>query len=129
MPVATIKIPSAGTVWLRLFATAVALVIAVSAVIASTTAVEGRNWTREIAATRASQITYERAMRAADRQLKLLVRAKAQTKRKLKKARRNLLRVQARRSELEQRYRSSRSEFEFARTVLAVSETARGAGG
>ncbi len=76
------------------------------------------DWTRQIAATRASQIYYESVMRGADQQLKNAKRGIKQTQRKLKSGKRHLKRARERRTRLVARYRQTKQRFKTAKREL-----------
>jgi murein DD-endopeptidase MepM/ murein hydrolase activator NlpD len=102
----------------------IALLFLASLSIVTTQPAEARNWTAQISATRASQIYYEGAMRAADRQIKSTKRAQKQTKRKIKKGRATLARVKARRAALGARYRQTQDRYVTARRAYQASQVA-----
>ncbi len=104
----------------RLFVGALVLVLLGTLGVASAAPVEGRNWTRDIAATRASQIYYESMMRAADGEVRALKRAQKQTRRALQKARRNLRAAVARRGDTKRRLADTRTRLRNARLALAT---------
>jgi murein DD-endopeptidase MepM/ murein hydrolase activator NlpD len=81
---------------------------------------EARNWTREISATRASQLYYERLMRAADAEVRSLKRARTQTHHRLKAAQRSLRVAIDRRSTSRRDLGLARSRLRLARIALAA---------
>jgi murein DD-endopeptidase MepM/ murein hydrolase activator NlpD len=81
---------------------------------------EARNWTREISATRASQLYYERLMRAADAEVRSLKRARTQTHHRLKTAQRSLRVAIDRRSTSRRDLGLARSRLRLARIALAA---------
>jgi murein DD-endopeptidase MepM/ murein hydrolase activator NlpD len=87
---------------------------------ATATQAEARNWTREIAATRASQLYYERLMRAADVEVRSLKRARAHTHRRVKAAQRSLRVAVDRRSKARRDLQLARTRLRLARTALAA---------
>jgi murein DD-endopeptidase MepM/ murein hydrolase activator NlpD len=96
-----------------------AMVFALLVSLGAATADQGaaRDWTREISATRASQLYYESLMRAADVEVRSLKRARAQTHRRLKAAQRSLRVAAHRRGE-------SRRDLVLARTRLRLARIA-----
>jgi murein DD-endopeptidase MepM/ murein hydrolase activator NlpD len=80
------------------------------------------NWTRQISATRASQLYYEGAMRAADRQITQLKRSTKRTQRKIKRGKRNLGRAQERRARLGTRYTQTRARYDEIRDRYAAEQ-------
>jgi len=109
---------------LRLVASGLTLVFLLSVGAGSPTPATATNWTRQISATRASQIYYESAMRSADGQLKSLKRARKQTQRQLKKAKRNLSRAKSRRSAVSVRVEQTWSRLRLARVAHEAEQQA-----
>ncbi len=105
----------------RLLIGVLAFVLLCSYGAAVATPVEARNWTREIAATRASQIYYENAMRAADSEVRSLSRARKQTQRTLRKVRVNLRAAIARRGETKRQLQATRAQLGVARASLTAA--------
>jgi murein DD-endopeptidase MepM/ murein hydrolase activator NlpD len=81
---------------------------------------EARNWTREIAATRASQLSYERLMRSADVEVRSLKRSRAHTHRRIKTGQRSLRAAVDRRSKARQDLQLARTRLRLARIALAA---------
>lgn len=104
----------------RLFVGALVLVLLGTLGVATPAPVEGRNWTRDIAATRASQIYYERVMRAADGEVRALKRAQKHTRRAVQKAQRNLRAAVTRRGDTKRRLAEARTRLRSARVALAA---------
>ena len=104
----------------RLFVGALVLVLLGTLGVATAAPVEGRNWTRDIAATRASQIYYERVMRAADGEVRALKRAQKQTRRALQRTQRNLRTAVTRRGDTKRRLADARTRLRSARIALAT---------
>ncbi len=105
----------------RLAITIMALALLCSLGAAQPAPASARNWTREIAATRASQVYYENVMRGADRELRSLKRARKQTQRSLKKAQRSLSKALDRRGATKAQLGLLRSRVRNARVALAAS--------
>jgi murein DD-endopeptidase MepM/ murein hydrolase activator NlpD len=106
---------------LRLLTGGLAFVFLVTVGLTSTSPTEATNWSRQIGATRASQLAYEGAMRGADRKLKSLARARKQTQRKLKSGKRNLSRARDRRAALGARYTDTREAYTTASRAYEAS--------
>jgi len=106
---------------LRLVVGVIAFAFLCSLGAANATPVEATNWSRQIAGTRAGQVAYENSMRAADREISSLKRARKQTQRTLKKAKRSLRVAIARRAETKRRMSATRSQLGSARRALVAS--------
>lgn len=99
-----------------------AFVFLASVALVDATPVSAVDWTQQINATRSSQLYYESIMRSADGQIPSLKRARKQTQRKLKGAKRNVGRTKARRAKLKARYADSRKRYTSARRDLKAAE-------
>ncbi|MEA2026159.1 MAG: hypothetical protein U9O18_05665, partial [Chloroflexota bacterium] len=121
MPAIEIPTWPTGERRLRLVVGVLAVVFLCSIGTVASTPAEARNWTPQIAATRSSQLYYESAMRAADREIQVLKRAKKQTKTKLKRAQRSLRRAVRRRNTVKRNVRQTHSHLHAARAALAAT--------
>jgi murein DD-endopeptidase MepM/ murein hydrolase activator NlpD len=108
---------------LRLAAGAIAIAFLCSLGAATAAPAAATNWSRQIAATRASQIAWESSMRAADSEVKSLKRARKQAARKLTKAGRRLKASADRRSRAKRRLAATRTQLTWARVALAAAST------
>ncbi len=106
---------------LRLVVGVIAFAFLCSLGAANAAPVEATNWSRQIAGTRAGQVAYENSMRAADREISSLKRARKQTQRTLRKTRRSLRVAIARRVETKRRMIATRSQLGTARRALVTS--------
>jgi len=84
--------------------------------------VDARNWSHQIAASRSGQIYYESAMRAADREVRSLKRARKKAARKLKKAKRNLGSAKTHKAAVKARFTTTLEQLDVAKDRL-VSQT------
>jgi murein DD-endopeptidase MepM/ murein hydrolase activator NlpD len=106
-------------VWItRSAIAAIATLLLFTASVGTAAPVHGANWSRQIAATRQSQLYYESAMVSADRQNRVLKKESKKTRRKIGKAKRKLARVKARRAELRDRVAGTRSLLSVASASL-----------
>ena len=97
-----------------------ALVLLTSLGAATASPTEARNWTQDIAATRASQLYYERLMRAADLEIRSLARAHKQPRRSLAKARRAFRTAIDRRAKTRRDLEATRTRLRLARLALTA---------
>src|SRR3972149_7968404 len=97
---------------------ATTLVFAASGAVATAAPRQGPDLTGPISATRGSQLAFEASMRSADAQIKSLKHVKRATSKHLKKTRRKLARVKARRSEARERVMATSALIDAAPAEL-----------
>jgi murein DD-endopeptidase MepM/ murein hydrolase activator NlpD len=97
---------------------ALALCLAATMGSGATSPAEATDWTRQIAATRSSQLYFEAAMRGADQQLRSLKHAARRAHKKLAKSRRNLTQARLHHAEVEARRALVLADLAAARATL-----------
>jgi murein DD-endopeptidase MepM/ murein hydrolase activator NlpD len=106
---------------LRIAVSTLVLVLLCSIAAVAAAPVQAANLPDQIGAARSSQLAYERAMRAADGEIKRLKRAEKQAQRNLKKATRTLRQAVKRRHDTKRNVTTTRTRLQETRATLAAT--------